>query len=91
MSIPIGAAIYHITHVDNLPAIIRAGGLRSDASTQGVGPSTGIGMSNIKQRRLGLPVPCCPGNHVGDFVPFYFCPRSIMLYVIHCQNHPDLA
>lgn len=24
-------------------------------------------------------------------VPFYFCPRSIMLYVIHRANHPDLA
>jgi hypothetical protein len=24
-------------------------------------------------------------------VPFYFCPRSIMLFVIHCANHPDLT
>lgn len=23
---------------------------------------------------------------VGDYVPFYFCPRSVMLYVIHCHN-----
>jgi hypothetical protein len=28
---------------------------------------------------------------VGDFVPFYFCPRSIMLYLLHRGNHPDLA
>lgn len=28
---------------------------------------------------------------MGDYVPFYFCPRSIMLYVIHCANHPELA
>jgi len=38
-----------------------------------------------------LPVECHPGDHVGDFVPFYFCPRSIMLFVIHCANHSELA
>jgi len=52
---------------------------------------TVIGMGGIKQRRLGLPVACHPGAKVGDFVPFYFCFRSIMLYVIHCANHPELA
>ncbi len=31
------------------------------------------------------------GLHVGDCVPFYFCPRSVMLYVIHMANHPELA
>jgi hypothetical protein len=28
---------------------------------------------------------------VGDYVPFYFCPRSVMLYVLHRSNDPDLA
>jgi hypothetical protein len=50
-----------------------------------------IGMANIKERRLSLPVPCHPGDHVGDYVPFYFGPRSIMLFVIHCANHPGLT
>jgi hypothetical protein len=27
---------------------------------------------------------------VGDYVPFYLCPRSIMLYILHRGNHPDL-
>ncbi|MHB1514032.1 MAG: type II toxin-antitoxin system toxin DNA ADP-ribosyl transferase DarT [Acidiferrobacter sp.] len=27
---------------------------------------------------------------MGDYVPFYFCPRSIMPYIIHCANHPEL-
>lgn len=84
--------IFHITHVDNLPAIIASGGLLSDASMIALGgPQAGIGMSRIKQRRLKLPVPCHTGSHVGDYVPFYFCPRSIMLYVIHRANDPDLA
>lgn len=50
-----------------------------------------IGMSAIKKRRLSLPVDCHQGDYVGDYVPFYFCPRSVMLYVIHCANHPDLS
>lgn len=48
-------------------------------------------MSNIKQRRLTLPMKCHPGDHVGDYVPFYFCPRSIMLLVIHYANNPELT
>lgn len=85
--------IYHITHVDNLPDIIARGGLMSDAEmcTQG-GPAKTIGMSNIKRRRSeDLTVDCHPGTKVGDFVPFYFSPRSIMLYVIYRGNHPELT
>lgn len=48
-------------------------------------------MSKIKQRRLTLPVHCHPGDHVGDYVPFYFCPRSVMLYLMHRGNHPELG
>lgn len=84
--------IYHITHIDNLPAIIDAGGLYSDARMiAAAGPSAAIGMSHIKQRRLALPVGCHPGDHVGDYVPFYFCPRSVMLYVISRGGSSDLA
>lgn len=50
-----------------------------------------IGMSEIKRRRLEeLTVHCHAGTKVGEYVPFYFCPRSVMLYVIHCANHPEL-
>ena len=92
MTVPAQPKLYHITHLDNLPAILATGGLQSDAAmiAQG-GPAASIGMSSIKQRRLGLPVKCHPGDHVGDYVPFYFCPRSIMLYLIYCANHPELA
>jgi hypothetical protein len=90
--VPSGLYLYHITHVDNLPSILADGGLWSDAAIVARGgPAASIGMGNIKQRRLGLPVRCHPGDHVGDYVPFYFCPRSIMLFLIHCANHPELA
>ena len=84
--------IYHITHVDNLASIVNEGQLVTDATmiSRG-GPGTPIGMSSIKRRRLALPLKCHPGDRVGDYVPFYFCPRSIMLFVIHCANHPELV
>lgn len=84
--------IYHITHVSNLPAIVASGGLLSDRAMRSRGgPTADIGMDTIKLRRMRLPVTCHPGDQVGDYVPFYFCPRSIMLYVIYCKNHPSLT
>ncbi|AEG15151.1 hypothetical protein Desku_1571 [Desulfofundulus kuznetsovii DSM 6115] len=89
--IPTQIHIYHITHINNLPSIIKDGGLWSDAKmiARG-GPVASIGMSTIKQRRLSLPVKCYPQDCVGEYVPFYFCPRSIMLYLLHRGNHPEL-
>ena len=84
--------IYHITHVDNLASILAAGGLSSDSvMLASGGPTSTIGMGSIKKRRLELPVKCYPGYKVGDFVPFYFGPRSIMLYLIHMANHAELS
>ena len=48
-------------------------------------------MSRIKERCFRLPVPCHPGTVVADYARFYFCPRSIMLYVISRANHEDLG
>lgn len=89
---PAQPKIYHITHVDNLAQIIALGELLSDRQmiARG-GPTAAIGMSGIKQSRLTLPVSCHKGTMVGDYVPFYFGPRSIMLYVIYRANHPELA
>ena len=88
---PAAPKLYHITHVDNLPSIVADGALWSDAALIALGgPAASIGMNSIKQRRLGLPLKCHPGDFVGGFVPFYFCPRSIMLFLIHCANHPEL-
>ena len=49
-------------------------------------------MNDIKQRRLReLHLSSHPDLHVGACVPFYFCPRSVMLYVIGQANHPQLS
>ena len=83
--------IYHITHVRNLEQILASKVLWSDANRIEMELDCEVvGMSKIKQRRLALPVGCHPGTYVGEYVPFYFCPRSIMLYILHMGNHPDL-
>ena len=88
---PIAPKIYHIVHVDRLASIVADGALWSDAILQDrARPGTTIGMSSIKQRRLANPVKCRPGLNVGNCVPFYFCPRSVMLYMIHMANDPEL-
>ncbi|MGP6156892.1 MAG: DUF4433 domain-containing protein [Vulcanimicrobiaceae bacterium] len=55
-------------------------------------PGTVIGMSGIKSRRLNeLQLDSHPGLFVGQCAPFYFCPRSVMLYLIYRANHPELS
>ena len=88
---PAEPKIYHIVHVDRLASIVGAGHLRSDARMQRrPKPGTTIGMADIKRRRLTSRLDSHPDLRVGDCVPFYFCPRSVMLYVIHMANHPEL-
>ena len=84
--------VYHIVHVNRLPSIITDGHLWCDAKmARRGGAGTTIGMSTIKQRRLeALTLASHPQLHVGDCVPFYFCPRSVMLYVIHRANNSEL-
>jgi len=89
---PKNPKIYHITHVDNLDGILSRGGLLSDARILAEGgPKLTIGMGKIKWRRLNeIYVPCHSGTKVGEYVPFYYCPRSVMLYLMYRGNHPEL-
>lgn len=89
---PNNPKIYHITHFNNLAGIISDGVLWSDAKRIERGQDCEIvGMPEIKRRRLQeLEVDCHPGTKVGQYVPFYFCPRSIMLYILYRGNHPDI-
>jgi hypothetical protein len=92
-SVPSSPKIYHITHVDNLPNIAASVGLVSDANRIANSLSCSlVGMSTIKQRRLNeIEVSCYPGTKVGQYVPFYFCPRSVMLFILHKANNPELT
>ncbi len=93
MAVPAEPKIYHIMHVDRLASVVADGCLWCDAEVARRTPAgTTIGMDAIKRRRLNeLMLDCHPGLHVGACVPFYLCPRSVMLYLIHQANHPELA
>ena len=93
MTVPASPKIYHILHVDRLASVIADGSLWCDAEiARRAPPGTTIGMNTIKHRRLNeLTLTSHPGLYVGECVPFYFCPRSIMLYLIHRANHPELS
>lgn len=91
MPVPHRPKIYHIIHIDRLASVASDGRLLCDEVMAGREPvGTTIGMNEIKVRRLQKELTSRPGLRVGHCVPFYFCPRSVMLFLIHRANHPSL-
>jgi hypothetical protein len=81
--------IYHITHKENLPGIIGEGRLWCDSQRiKKDFACRNIGYRHIKDRRLHRQVAVAAGGVLGDYVPFNFCNRSVMLYVIY-RGHSD--
>lgn len=86
--------IYHIVHIDRLPSIMADGHLWCDTAMErrsAANEGTSIGMSEVKDRRRNNVLSSHSDLTVGDCVPFYFCPRSVMLYVIFKRNHPSMS
>jgi ssDNA thymidine ADP-ribosyltransferase, DarT len=77
--------VLHFTHLDNLPSIAAAGGLACDGHAGQSGMRTEVGDTSIKEARRRRIVPVGPGGTVGDYVPFYFAPRSPMMFRIACD------
>jgi hypothetical protein len=78
---PIPTPIYHITHWENLPRILANDGLLSYAALkQRSIQYHDIANEDIQDKRAQKRVPCGPGGTLHDYVPFYFAPRSPMLY-----------
>lgn len=76
--------LYHITHIDNLPGILQQGCLYCHRHlTQLQRHPVNIAYQSIQDRRASTPVPCGPCGVLHDYVPFYFAPRSPMLYALH--------
>ena len=91
MPAPNNPKIYHIVNLDKLASIAADGGLWSDVELESRAvPGTVIGMNHIKERRKSIALPSFPNLTVGGCVPFYFGPRSVMLYMMHVRN-ADLA
>jgi len=82
--------IFHITHIDNLPRIIAADGLQCDRLRGQIDETcVGIAHQHIKDRRAKKAVPVAAQGTLADYVPFYFAPRSPMLYAIHTGSVAD--
>jgi len=79
--------IYHITHVDNLESIISDNCLLCESKCDN---HKNIGYKHIKKRRRVREVDVSVGGVLADYVPFNFCSRSVMLYVVS-QGHEDYS
>jgi len=83
---PVPTPLYHFTHISHLETVLAAG-LRCDAAMQGTDELVNeVGNLDVKQRRRGRQVPVSPFGVTADYVPFYFAPRSPMMYAIHTGN-----
>ena len=88
MSRPQPTFVVHFTSVDHLGSIATEG-LLADTGAQAQGVlEVEIGNTDIKARRARREVPVAPNGVVADYVPFYFAPRSPMMYSIHRGNVP---
>ncbi len=76
-------SIYHLTHIENLPSIIAMGGLgcTNQLARRSVSPHSSAN-PEIQEVRARTKVPCRQGGTLHDYVPFFFAPRSPMLYVV---------
>jgi hypothetical protein len=79
--------LYHFTHVHNLPGIVENGLLCDSACRRTRATKVEVGSGEIKRRRLARAVPIEPGGFIGDYVPFYFAPRSPMMYSLGLNNY----
>ena len=69
--------VFHITHWENLPSILQAGGLAAkNLLARGGITCRSIAFPSVQDRRSRTTVPCGPGGTLHDYVPFFFAARS---------------
>ena len=87
--IPQPTFVFHFTHINNLPLILADGGLRTCGALRQAGVNyKDVAYSTMQDRRARKSVTCGVGGTLHDYVPFYFAPRSPMLYTISKGNVP---
>lgn len=75
------ALIFRITHIRNVPWILEHG-LHCESSRVRDPDFVSIGSEDVIPKRAVREVPTPPGGALPDYVPFYFTPRTPMLYNI---------
>lgn len=79
--------ILHFTHESNLLRIFDQGCLLCDRLCRSYGSSVrSIAYDSIKRKRAQTIVEVPPGGTLDDYVPFYFGPRSPMMYTYRNGN-----
>ncbi|MET3683419.1 hypothetical protein ABID56_001514 [Alkalibacillus flavidus] len=75
--------LYHITSYKNLPSILKSGQILAHSLVKdGEFSHSDIAHKRIQDRRSTTSVNASPFGRLHDYVPFYFAPRSPMLYAI---------
>lgn len=72
--------LYHFTHIDNVEKIIHSQCIL--AKNKITSSARSIAYSDIQDRRATMEVPVGPKGVMHDYVPFYFCKKSPMLYAV---------
>ena len=81
---------YRITHIENLPILLETG-LVCKGHPNADANYINIGNTEIIDVRSNTPVRIDGYGMIGDYVPFYFTSKSIMLYNIHTGYwHPKV-
>ena len=84
MDCPSPTPIYRFMHIDNLRVCLRRGALHASNHVPDDGHAyRTIHNVSIQRERHIRAVPCGPGGVIHDYVPFYFGPRSPMLFQLH--------
>ena len=75
--------VYHFTNIQNLESIIEDGLRADNCIHQDLYINSGnINIKNIRKEKL-----IYKKRYVGDHVPFYFAPRSPMMFYLWCNNY----
>lgn len=77
--------ILRITHYDNLDLILKKG-IHCPNSNKASSSYINVGHQNLIAKRGKRTVPISPNGVLNDYVPFYFAPKSPMLYSIFKKN-----
>jgi hypothetical protein len=79
---PVPTRVFHMTRVERLASVLEHGLLSDNACRARGIVGIEIGYRHIKERRAARAVPCGAGGTLADYVPWYFAPRSPMLFAI---------
>jgi hypothetical protein len=90
MPVPQPTRIFHITAIPNLHSICSAGSLLALnlVSNEQIAYQN-IAYQTVQSRRSVKVISVGPQGMLHDYVPFYFAPRSPMLYTINLGNVPN--